>query len=147
MLEDTLYEDMKKAMKEKNEVKLSTLRMLRASMKNFALDKKKDVLTDDETYELIAKQIKQRKDSIEQFGKGGRHDLAAKEESELKILQAYLPTQLSETEIRSLAEETIKSLGVQLKKDMGRVMKELIPKVKGRADAKIVNEIVASCLK
>ncbi len=146
MLEEKLYEDMKHAMKEKAELKLSTLRMLRAAFKNFSLEKKKDTITDEEAYELIAKQIKQRRDSIEQFNKGNRSDLAVKEEAELKILQAYLPKQLSEAEIRTIVQETLQSLGIRSKKDMGRVMKEIMPKLKGRADAGMVSGIVTSCL-
>ncbi len=146
MLQEKLSEDMKKAMRERNDIALSTIRMLRAAIMNTSIEKKKETLSDEEIYEVIAKQIKQRKDSIESFKKGGRNDLVVKEEAELLILEAYLPPQLSADELRPIVEAAIKELGVQSKKDMGRVMKEVLAKVKGRAEPRVVNEIVASLL-
>lgn len=146
MLEETIASDLKRAMKERDEVKLSTLRMLRAALVNFALEKKKATVTDEEVVDQIAKQIKQRKDSIDQFRKGGRSELAQKEEGELKVLESYMPPQMTEAELKSLVEDTVRRVGARQKREAGRVMKELMPKVKGRAEAGRVNEVVLTFL-
>lgn len=146
MLEETIASDLKRAMKERDEVKLSTLRMLRAALVNFALEKKKATVTDEEVVDQIAKQIKQRKDSIDQFRKGGRSELAQKEEGELKVLECYMPPQMTEAELKSLVEDTVRRVGARQKREAGRVMKELMPKVKGRAEAGRVNEVVLTFL-
>ena len=99
-----------------------------------------------EVLKIIANQIKQRKDSIEQYRKGDREDLVQKEEQELEILQAYMPQQLSEEELEKLVAETIKEVGATSTKDLGKVMKVIMPRIAGRADGKVVNQMVRSHL-
>lgn len=138
--------DLKNAMKEKNELKLATLRMLKAAIKNKEIEKKVKALSDDEVLEAVQKQIKQRRDSIAEFQKANRKDLADKESGEIAILEHYLPKQLSQEELKGLIQETIKTLGATSKQDVGRVMKEVMPKVKGRADGKQINQVALSLL-
>ncbi len=140
-VKEKIMADMKEAMKAKDMIKVSTLRLLLSEIKNKEIDKKGE-LTDEEIYALIQKAVKQRKESIEQYRFGGRNDLVQKEETELKILESYLPEQLSEEELERIIEEAIKETGATTMKDMGKVMKIVMPKVKGRADGKIVNEMV-----
>ncbi len=140
-VKEKIVADMKEAMKAKDMTKVSTLRLLLSEIKNKEIDKKGE-LTDEEIYALIQKAVKQRKESIEQYRSGGRNDLVQKEEAELKILESYLPEQLSKDELERIIEEAIKETGATTMKDMGKVMKIVMPKVKGRADGKIVNEMV-----
>lgn len=145
-LVDQIESDLKNAMKTKNAEALSALRMLKAALQNETIQKKKDKLEDREVLEVIQKQAKQRKESIESFRAASRLELAAKEERELALLQAYLPKQLSPDEIRSLASQLMKDHGITSKAEMGRLMKVLMPEIKGRADGKVVNEIAQSLL-
>lgn len=138
--------DLVQAMKSKDALKTSTLRLLKASLTNEAIKKKKDKLDEPEVIEMIQRQVKQRKESIESFEKGGRKELADKEKSELMILQAYLPAQMSDEELKGLAQKAIQTLGITSKADMGRLMKELMPQVKGKADGKKVQEVASSLL-
>ena len=146
MLIERIESDFKTAMKEKNEIKLRTLRMLKAAIRNKEIEKKLKSLPETEILEIIQKQIKQRKDSISDFEKGNRQDLAAKEKGEVSILEQYLPKQLTEAEIKALVEKAIKTTGATTKSDMGKVMKELMPQLTGKADGKLVSQIVSSCL-
>lgn len=142
MLEDKILNDYKEAMKSKDAVKVSTLSFLRAAMKNLGIDKKKDKLEDGDVILVVKKQIRQRQDSIEQFKKGNRPDLAVKEEKELGILKAYLPKELSADEIKKIIEETIAATGASGVKDMGKVMKEVMARTAGCADGKLVSDLV-----
>jgi uncharacterized protein YqeY len=142
MLEDKILNDYKEAMKSKDAVKVSTLSFLRAAMKNLGIEKKKDKLEDGDAIAVVKKQIKQRQDSIEQFKKGNRPDLAAKEEKELEILKVYLPEELSAVEVKKIIEEIIAATGASGVKDMGKVMKEVMAKTAHRADGKLVSDLV-----
>lgn len=142
MLEEKLMSDYKEAMKNKDPLKVSVLSFLRAELKNQAIAKKKDLLEDSDVVAVIRKQMKARQDSIEQFTKGSRLDLAEKEMKELNILKEYLPAQLSEEEVSKLIEEVISAAGAVGMKDMGRVMKELNEKIAGKADGKLVSDLV-----
>mgnify|MGYP001612619444 FL=1 len=146
MLEEKIMEDYKKAMKDRDAAKTSTLSFLRAELKNAAIDKRKDKLEDADALAVIKKQIKQRQDSIEQFTSGGRQDLVEKETKELEILKSYLPQQLSEDKIREIIEEAVKETGASWPQDMGKLMKALLPKLSGQADNKLVSELVKARL-
>ncbi len=146
MLQEQINKDYIDALKQKNTVKSSTLNFLRAQLKNVAIEKKKDVLDDAEVVVVIKKQLRQRQDSIEQFEKGGRADLAQKERTELDILKLYLPQELSEEEILPTVRECIKEVSASSVKDMGKVMKLVISRLAGRADNKKVSEIVRNTL-
>ncbi len=145
-LEQTLEAELIQAMKAKDTEKLLVLRMLKAAVLNYKIEKKKEILTDEEIFEIIQKQAKQRRESIESFEKAGRTDLADKEKKEAAILQAYLPKQLSDAEIKAFAQDIIAKTGAKTKADTGRVMKDLMPLVKGKADGKRVSEILATLL-
>ncbi len=142
MLEEKILNDYKEAMKSRDALKSSVLSFLRADMLNQATAKKKNKLDDPETIVVIKKQIKQRQDSIEQFTKGNRLEMAEREKKELEILKAYLPPELSAEQIKLLIEEAIISTGSSGVKDMGRLMKELTVKISGGADGKLVSDLV-----
>lgn len=142
MLEEKILSDYKEAMKNKDTLKSAVLSFLRAELINTVLAKKKRVLEDSETIAVIRKQIKARQDSIEQFKKGSRFDLAEKETKELGILQSYLPPELSAEEIKKIIEEAISSTGASGIKDMGKVMKEVMAKVAAQAESKLVSDLV-----
>lgn len=142
MLEEKILNDYKEAMKARDSLKSSVLSFLRADMLNQATAKKKNKLDDAEAVTVIKKQIKQRQDSIEQFTKGGRLEMADKEKKESEILKVYLPAELSEAQIKRLIEEAIVSTGASSAKDMGRLMKELTVKIAGQADGKLVSDLV-----
>lgn len=138
--------ELKAAMKGKETVKVSTLRMLKAAINRALLDQNKKTLNDDEIIKIIGKQIKQHKDSIDQFEKGNRADLVEKEKKELAILLAYMPEAMPVEEITKIVEEAIKETGATEKKDMGKVMKIVMAKTKGRADGKTISQIVSGKL-
>lgn len=142
---NTLLADIKEAMKARDADTLGTLRSLHAQIKDATINAGKEE-TDEIVISVVGKAIKQRKDSIEQFLNGGRKDLADKEANEVVQLQKYQPEQLSEIDLESLVSEAIQSVGASGKQDMGNVMKALMPKVKGRADGKLVNQIVMRLL-
>ena len=142
MLEEKILNDYKEAMKLRETLKSSVLSFLRADMMNTALAKKKAKLDDSEVIAVIKKQIKQRQDSIDQFTKGNRADMAQKEANELEILKAYLPPELPADEIKKIIEEVILEVGAQGIKDIGRVMKEVTAKIAGQADGKLVSDLV-----
>ncbi|HWR08276.1 GatB/YqeY domain-containing protein [Sporomusa sp.] len=146
-IKDKLIEDMKQAMKDKEagKLRLSVIRMVRASIKNVEIDKKKE-LAEEEVLDVLAKEVKMRRDSIEEFKKGNRPDLVETIEQEIDILMQYLPEQLSEQEVRVLVAEAVKVAQAANAKDMGKVMAVLMPKVKGRADGKLVNSVVREFL-
>lgn len=136
-----LDEDMKTALKNKDSLQLSVIRLLRSELKNAEIAKGAP-LTEDEIVQVVAREAKKRRESIEQFEKGGRADLAEKEAAELKILSEYLPEQLGDDEIAGIAQEVISELHATSKADKGKVMAALMPRVRGRADGKLVNQIV-----
>lgn len=146
-IQERLFADMKTAMKarEEGKVRLSTIRMVRAAIKNSEIAKGRP-LNDDEVLEVLAKELKERKDSIPEFARGGRNDLVEKLEEEISILREYLPEPLSESEIRLLAQETIEEVGASNLRDLGKVMGAIIPKTRGRADGRLVNKIVRELL-
>ncbi|MBI5043820.1 MAG: GatB/YqeY domain-containing protein [Nitrospirae bacterium] len=143
-LQEQLVNDMKEAMKSGDSVKVSTIRMLKAAIKNKEIEKggTSYKLSDKEILEVIATGIKQRKDSIEQFTKGHRQDLAEKEKKELEILLAYMPPQMSDEDVRAEVKKAIAETSASSQKDIGKVMKVLMPKISGRADGAVVNRIV-----
>lgn len=140
-LKQQINDSLIKALKNKDEVILSTLKLLKSAIKNkeIALGKELDDVI---IGEIVAKEIKQRRDSIEQYQQGNRQDLAVKEQAELNILQSYLPEQLSELEIVKLVDEAITKSAAVNPSDMGKVMAILIPQVKGKADGSLVSRIV-----
>ncbi len=140
-LEDKLLEDYKTAMKAQNKVVLETLRMLRAALKNASLEKR-NPLTEDEVSAVLAREVKRRKESLEMYEKGGRSELAEKEADEIKIISAYLPEGLSETELLELISKAVQDAGATGPGDIGKVMAAVMPQVKGRADGKLVQELV-----
>ena len=146
MLEEQISEDYKQAMRDKNPARVSTLSFLRAQLKNVHIDKRVDKLDDAEVIVVIKKQVKQRQDSIDQFEKGGRADLATKEKAELEILKSYLPAEISAGELKAIVQGVIKEVAAESAKDMGKVMKALLPKVEGRADNKAVSQMVRELL-
>jgi uncharacterized protein YqeY len=144
-LQKKITEDMKQAMKAGDAVKRDTLRMLLSSVKNAEGAKLAD-LEEGEVLSVISKEVKRHKESIDAFKKGDRADLVAKEEAELKILQSYLPEQLNRDEIVKMAKEVIEAVGAAGPGDKGKVMQQLMPKLKGKADGKVVNEVVMELL-
>jgi len=146
----TLVEDINKdfleAYKTKNETKSSVLRMLKSNLQS-AEKEKGSVLDDDEAIKVVQKEAKQRNESISEFKKGGRKDLAEKEQNELEILETYLPEQLGKDEIKKIVEETITEVGATSKADMGKVMGAVMPKVAGKTDggqvSKAANELLS----
>ncbi|MFH1308940.1 MAG: GatB/YqeY domain-containing protein [Patescibacteria group bacterium] len=146
MLKENITQDIKKAMQEKNALLLSVLRGVIAVVKNREIEKKKE-LDEDEIIQVISSEAKKRKDSIEQFEKGGRQDLVEKEKQELEILQKYLPEQMSENDIRKEVELAIKESGAVNPSDTGKVMSILMPKLKGKADGGLVSKMVGELLK
>ncbi|MFS0751399.1 GatB/YqeY domain-containing protein [Oceanobacillus sp. 1P07AA] len=131
---DRLNQDMKQAMKNKDKETLSVIRMVKASIQNESIKLGKDTLSEDEDLTILSREVKQRKDSLQEFKNAGREDLVEKIEKELEILDAYLPEQLSDDELRSIIQETIQEVNATSMKDMGKVMGAVMPKVKGKAD-------------
>jgi uncharacterized protein YqeY len=144
-LKEKIDADIKGALKSGAKDKVSALRMLSAALKNKQIDKRRP-LTDDEVIETVRSLIKQRKDSIEQFAKGGRQDLVDKETAEIPVLEVYLPKQLSREEVEAMVRDAVAQTGAQGPKDMGKVMKALVPLIGGRADNKLVSELVKNAL-
>lgn len=146
-LGERLTEDMKAAMKAGpvGKVRLDTIRFLKAALKNVEIDKKAPI-TDEDILGVLTKQVKQLKDTIGEFEKGNRADLIAKAQAEIAVLSAYLPEQMSADEVRELAGQIIARVGAQGPKDMGKVMGPLVAQTKGRADGKLVNQVVRELL-
>lgn len=144
-LSDRLNDDMKQAMKSQDKFRLTTIRMVRATIKNREIDLKR-ALNDEEVLEIVGREIKQRKDSLQEFTKAGRDDLAKNVAAEIDIISEYLPKQLTEEEIKVIVQQTIQETGASSKAEMGKVMSALMPKVKGLADGKLVNQLVQQFL-
>jgi len=146
MLTDQIAADLKQSMLARDVVRTSTLRMLKSAVEYYKIEKKQESLTDADVTAVIKKQIKQRQDSIEGFEKGGRVDLADKEKAELAILKAYLPEELSQAQLEEIVKATIAELGATTKTDMGKVMKAVQAKAAGRADNRLVSQLVSAQL-
>ncbi len=163
MLQEKLHQDLISALKEKKELELLTLRQLLAAVLNKEKEKrykiskikpelkeanleKESQLTDEEIIEVISSEVKKRRESIELFQKGARFDLVDKETKEKEILEKYLPEQMPEEEIKKLVQDAVVKVGAKEIKDMGKVMQELMPKTKGKADAGLVSKIVRETL-
>lgn len=144
-LKEQIDADYKSAMKARDSLKISVLRLLRSAIHNTEIDKQRP-LTDDEILSVIQSEVRKRRESIEAFQQGGRQDLMEKEQRELEILESYLPKQLTREELEILIKETIKEVGAFSVRDMGKVMGALMPKVRGRADGREVNNLVRQIL-
>lgn len=145
MLKEKLLEDLKMSMKEKNEVRKNAVQMVRAAI----LQVEKDngvTLEDEKIIQIIAKEVKKRKDSLDDYIKGGREDIVKQVEEEISILSEYLPKQLSKEEIEKIVKEIIDEVSATSIKDMGKVMKEAKEKIGARADGKAINEVVKELL-
>lgn len=140
-LKQKLQEDLKSSMKNKDTNKKSVITLIRASIKQYEVDNRVE-LGDEEITDLIAKQLKQTRDSRDEFAKAGREDLVEKADAEIEILKEYLPQQLSEEELNEIVIATISEVGATSMKDMKHIMSSIMPKVKGRADGKLINELV-----
>ncbi len=148
MLKDKLREELKQSMLAKNAEKTSVLRLLLSAINYYETNKSGAgyVATDEDVLSVIGSQVKQRKDSIEQYTNAGRKDLADKEKAELEILSAYMPEQMGEEEVSKLVDEAISQTGATSMADIGKVMGALMPKVKGKADGTMVSNLVKSKL-
>lgn len=164
MLKDKIQEDLKAAMLAKEEEKLSTIRMLKSAIQYFEIQKGADrsvsegsspasdsadrggragyEASDEDIIDVVGKEVKKRREAIDLYEKGGRPELAAKEKREIEFLSVYLPEQMSETEISKLVDEAVSSTGAKTMQEMGKVMQILMPKVKGRAEAGTVSNLV-----
>ncbi|GKS10150.1 hypothetical protein YDYSY3_11500 [Paenibacillus chitinolyticus] len=140
-LSERLNDDMKQAMKSQDKFTLSVIRMVKASIKNIEIDQRRTI-DDNEVLDVLNREVKQRKDSLQEFKNAGRDDLADSLHAEIDILMKYLPQQLTEEEVSAIVKQTIQEVGASSKADMGKVMSALMPKVKGRADGKLVNQLV-----
>lgn len=162
MIKDKIKEDIKKAMQEKDELKLSVLRMVSSAVFNKEKDNRAKLskageeeskldemskLTEEEVIEVVSSEVKKRKDSIEQYEKGGRSDLAENEKKELEILMEYMPEQMGEDEIRKIVKEKIEELGISSPQETGKLMGAVMPQLKGKTDGNIVGKIVQEELK
>lgn len=144
-IKEKLMQDLKAAMKSHDKIKKDTITMVRAAIKQIEVDKRVD-LSDEEVIDIISKQYKERVSSIDEFKRGGRDDLVAQTEEEIKIILEYLPKQLTDEEIEDIIKEAIERLSITDKKQIGELMKEVMPKVKGKADGKKVNSIASKYL-
>lgn len=142
---DKIKDDMKVAMKAKEQATLSTLRMLLAKAKDTRIEKGED-LTDEEMVSVVQSCIKSRRQSVEMFEQGARPELVEKEQNEIKILEQYLPQQMTEAEIEGLVDQAIADTGASTKRDMGKVMGAIMGKYKGQVDGKVVQQIAAGKL-
>lgn len=145
MVLDQINSDLKAAMKEKNETVLSAIRNLKSEIKNAEIEKKSE-LTEEEILKVVAKKVKQHKDSIESFASGGRQDLVDHENGQMQVLQKYLPAQLSEDDVKKLVETSIKELNAK-PSDFGKVMKDVLARAAGQTDGSTVSKIVKEQLK
>ncbi|MGD6967212.1 GatB/YqeY domain-containing protein [Rossellomorea vietnamensis] len=143
---DRLNNDMKQAMRNKEKEKLSVIRMLKAVLQNEAIKHGKQELSQDEELTVLSREVKQRKDSLQEFQNAGREDLVEKIQSELTYVEIYMPEQLSEDEVSAIIKQAIDETNATSKADMGKVMGAIMPKVKGKADGALVNKLVQNHL-
>lgn len=141
MLADKINNDLKEAMKNKDSFKLGVIRMIKGAMQ-LAKPNPRDELTDDDVIQVISKQIKMRKDAIEQFTSAGRMDLAEQNSQEIEVLNSYMPEQLSEEELMDIIDKVFEEVKPTSSKDMGLIMKSITPLVKGKADMSLVNRLI-----
>ncbi len=144
-LQERLTSDLRQAMRDRDTLRVSTLRLMKAGVQNEEIARRK-ALDDGAVLEVLSRQAKQREDSIDQFRKANRLDLVEKEEAELEIVKAYLPQQLSTEEIETLAKQAVQEVGARGPTDRGKVMGRLMPQVRGRADGAVVNAVVSRLL-
>lgn len=145
-IREKIMAEIKTAMKDKNQVKLDTLRGLQSSIKNKEIELRPNPISADDVLGVIKKLVKQRKESIEQFQNANRQDLVDKESTELKVLEEFLPAQLSADDVARIVAETITEVGATSVKDMGKVMKAVMAKTQGAADNKVVSEAIKAKL-
>ena len=145
-IRDQIMGDVKTAMRDKDSLKLNTLRFLQAAIKNREIELRPNAITGDEVMGVLKKLVKQRKESIEQYQAGGRQDLADQEAAELKVLEAYLPAQMGREQVEKIVAEVVAALNASSVKDMGPVMKEVQARTAGAADNKLVSELVRAKL-
>ena len=139
---DKLLSDMKDAMKARDKVRLGVIRGIKAQVMNAKVADGNHDLTEDQINDIIMKEIKQQKESLEEFQKADRKDLAEEQEAKLKIAEEYAPKQLSEAEVDKIVQETISQVGAESMADFGKVMGAIMPKVKGQADGSVINKLV-----
>lgn len=144
-LKDKLADDLKSAMKNKDTIRKNVVQMVRAGVLQIEKDKK-ITLDDEGVLDVIAKQLKQRRDSLPDYEKSGREDLISELKSEMDVLMEYLPQQLTREELEAIVKEAVSETGASSMKDMGKVMAAVMPKTKGRADGKVINEIAKNLL-
>ena len=140
-MRNQILEDLKAAMKNQDKERLAVIRMVKGAIQMSELNKKHE-LSDEEVIDVISKEIKSRKDSINEFKKGGREDLIQKTQAEIEILSEYLPKQLTEEELNEIIDKIFNEIKPETSKDMGKIMKELKPLVNGKADMGLVSKIV-----
>lgn len=141
-LKEKLDQEMKNALKERDRTRLSTIRLIRDAIKNREIDQGREELDDNGVIKVISTMVRKGEDAVEQFKRGGRQDLVDEESQQLEVLRGFLPQQLSKDEIRSLINEAVGEAKAVDMRDLGKVMRMLMPKVSGRADGKTVNEMV-----
>ena len=141
-LQSKISEDVKNALRNQEKLKLSVLRMLLASIKNRIIELKNKELPDEQIVAVIGSEIKKRRDAVYEFEKVGRQDAANAEKDEISILMDYMPAQLTEDQIISLIDNTISELSIESIKDLGKLMKSLMPKTRGKADGALVSKLV-----
>jgi len=139
---ERLNNDMKTAMKNKEKDRLSVIRMVKAALQNEGIKLGSSELSEDAELTVLTRELKQRKDSLREFSNAGREDLANKIQTEIEILEVYLPKQLSEEELVEIVKETVQEVNASSKADMGKVMAAIMPKVKGKADGSLINKLV-----
>lgn len=145
-MQQQIMDDVKAAMRAKDSVKLSTLRMLQSAIKNKEIELRPEALSDQDVQAVIKKLAKQRKEAADQYEQAARGDLAAKELEELQVLEAYLPQQMSEEQVATLVEQSIRELGASSIKEMGVVIKDVQAKAGGAADGKLISTLVKARL-
>lgn len=139
---ERLNQDMKQAMRDKDKDTLNVIRMVKAAIQNESIKLGNDTLSEEEELTILSREVKQRRDSLQEFKAAGRDDLVTKLEKELEILQVYMPKQLTSGELEAIIEATVQEVNATSKKDMGKVMSAVMPKVKGKADGSHIKELV-----
>lgn len=141
-LQEKIPQDLKEALRGKRELELSVLRMLQSSIKNREIEKQKKELSDEEVIEVVSTEVKKRREAAAEFEKVNRQEAADREKAEIEILMKYMPAQMSEDEIRAQVKKAVADSGADGIKDLGKVMKIIVPALKGKADGAVINRIV-----
>lgn len=139
---EQLNQDMKYAMKHKDKARLNVIRMIKTSLQHEVIERQNSQLSEDEELTILSRELKQRNDSLQEFKSAGRQDLVEKLETEIQILQEYMPNQLSDDELEAIVQSTVQEVNAKSKSDMGKVMSAIMPKIKGKADGSKVNKLV-----